>query len=182
MNCRRAILGCGLALAGLASCGPRSAPGPPGHLDPGRPPPGITFGPGLPPDKVVDSGTVYVPIYSSIASADTGRPINLAATLTIRNLDRERRLEVRSVRYHDASGRLVRDHLARPAQLAPLAALNLFVGESDDSGGTSPSFLVEWGAAERVTPPLVEAVMVSTAGAQGIAFTSTGRAIVGRGQ
>ena len=182
MNRRRAILAGGLGLGGLASCTPRAATPPAGDLDPSHPPPGVTFDPALDPSKVVDSGTVYVPIYSSVASADTARAVNLAATLTIRNLDAERRVEVRSARYHDASGRLVRDHLPRPVQLAPLASLNLFVRESDSSGGASPSFLVEWGAAEPVTPPLIEAVMISTAGGQGIAFTSPGRTIVGRGR
>ena len=173
---RRTILGC-LGLSVLSSCTP--GPTASGHqgFDPAHPPAGVTFAAGLPADQVVLAETVYVPIYSSVATADNARAINLAATLTIRNLDQTRRIEVRAARYHDSGGQLIRDHLPGPIQLAPLAAVNLFVGESDVSGGASPSFLVEWVADGDVTAPLVEAVMISTAGAQGISFTSVGRVI-----
>ncbi len=175
---RLVILGVGLAA--LTSCGrdpipPSAAPTP---AVPGSP--GTSAAAHLPDAAIVVGQTIYVPISSSIASADNGRPINLAATLTIRNLDRSRPIEISSIRYHDSKGGLVRDHLTQPIQVGPLASFDLFVRESDNSGGPSPSFLVEWVADRAVVNPIVDAVMISTAGAQGITLTSAGRVIAER--
>lgn len=42
--------------------------------------------------------------------------------------------------------------------------MDLFVRESDNSGGASPNFLVDWAADGDVVVPIVEAVMINTAG------------------
>ena len=131
----------------------------------------------MPPDVVVTGQTVYVPVHSSIATADNARPINLAVTLTVRNLDREGPIVVQAIAYHDSGVTLIRESLPNPVRLGPLATHNLFVGESDNTGGPSPSFLIEWAAGQEVTPPAVDAVMISTAGSLGLTLTATGRVI-----
>ncbi len=166
-----------LGLAALTSCGPPSgtASRPPGAR------PGVGAVAQLTGGQIVAGQTIYIPIYSSVATADNARPINLATTLTIRNLDRARPIVVQSIHYHDSSGRLVRDHLDRALRIDPLASLDLFVAESDTSGGAAPSFLVEWAAdGEVLDPPFVQAVMISTAGSQGITLTSPGRVLAPR--
>ena len=80
----------------------------------------------------------------------------------------------------DADGHLVREFLARPLRLAPLASKDFFVKESDTSGGTSASFLVEWFAERPATAPVVETIMIGTASSQGISFVSPGRVIAER--
>ena len=124
--------------------------------------------------------TIYVPAYSRVPTSDSARTFNLAVTLSVRNADRSRPIVVSSVRYLDADGHLVREFLARPLQLAPLASKNFFVKESDTSGGTSASFLVEWFAERPATAPVVETVMIGTASSQGISFVSPGRVIAER--
>jgi hypothetical protein len=123
------------------------------------------------------SRTVYVPVYSHIYTDDSARPYDLAVTLSVRNTDRSEPLVVSAVRYHDSDGRLVRDYLPRPLRVAPLAAAEFFVRQSDTTGGSSASFLVDWLAAQPVSEPVVEAVMVGTAMNQALAFTSPGRVV-----
>ncbi len=52
--------------------------------------------------------TVVVPVYSHIFIGDRAAEFNLAATLSIRNIDPERSLSVISADYHDSGGRLLR--------------------------------------------------------------------------
>jgi len=125
--------------------------------------------------------TVYVPVYSNVYTGDAASPFNLAVTLSTRNTDRAEPIVLTSVRYHDSGGRLVRDFLKTPLRLAPLAAMEFFVEQSDLTGGSSASFLVEWVSATAVSDPVVEAVMIGTATNQVIALVSPGRVVGGAG-
>jgi hypothetical protein len=126
--------------------------------------------------------TIYVPVYSSIPTADNSLLYQLAITVSIRNTDRSRPIVLTEVRYYDQDGRLVRDFLKKPLRIAPMAAMEVFVREGDSSGGTSASFFVEWVAEQVVSAPVVEAVMVGTTGNQGISFTCPGRVVADRGR
>ena len=48
---------------------------------------------------------------------------------------------------------------------------------SDRSGGISAGFITEWESDHLCVPPMVEAVMISTASTQGISFSSQARVI-----
>ncbi len=55
--------------------------------------------------------------------------INLTVTLSVRNMDSESSIEVRSVDYHDETGKLVRNYLQEPRELGPLGAQGIsFIG------------------------------------------------------
>jgi hypothetical protein len=124
--------------------------------------------------------TLYVPVYSHVYTSNDARPFDLAVTLSARNTDREQPIVLVSVRYYDRDGRLVRDFLKKPLRIAPLAAMDFFVEESDTTGGSSASFLLEWVAERPVSVPVVEAVMIGTASTQGISFVCTGRVVAER--
>ena len=123
---------------------------------------------------------VYVPIYSHVLY-ESGRVLNVTATLSIRNTDRSRPLVVMDVDYHGSDGKLLRHELTEPRTLDPLASLHFVVPESDVDGGIGASFLVEWAATAPLTqplsPPIIEAVMIGVRGNQGISFLSGGRTI-----
>lgn len=131
-------------------------------------------------EPVVAGQTIYVPVYSHIYFRDKSRTINLTATLSIRNTDEQKALRVTAVRYYDTNGKLVRTYVNEPLRLAPMATLDFVVAEDDTSGGVGANFIVEWSAAQVVSEPVVEAVMISTASGQGISFLSTGRVIANR--
>ena len=124
--------------------------------------------------------TVYVPVYSHVYTSSDARPFSLAVTLSARNTDQSHPIILISVRYHDRDGRLVRNYLKKPLRIAPLAAMDFFLEESDLTGGSSANFILEWVADRSVSPPLVEAVMIGTASTQGISFVCPGRVVAER--
>jgi hypothetical protein len=125
---------------------------------------------------VATGQTIYVPAYSEIYYAP-GRTLNLAVTLSIHNTDLNHPIVITAVRYYNAQGQLVKDLLAQPQQLGPLAAADFFVEQQAAGGGLGSNFLVEWVAEQPVYEPVVEAVMIGTVSSQGISFISPGRVV-----
>lgn len=125
---------------------------------------------------VTTGQTIYVPAYSEMYIA-RGRTLDLAVTLTVHNTDFEHPVILTSVRYYDTQGQLLREYLAEPRQLGPLASTDFFVEANEQSGGLGTNFIVEWVAEQPVFEPIVEAIMLNTANNQGISLTSPGRVI-----
>ncbi|MBF2000776.1 MAG: DUF3124 domain-containing protein [Synechococcales cyanobacterium M58_A2018_015] len=135
------------------------------------------------PEQVVVGQTVYVPVYSYIYQFNNRSPvINLSSTLSIRNTDLEDSLILTAVRYYNNNGELVRSYLENPVALPPLASADYFIATDDSSGGFGANFIVEWVAKTSVTEPVIEALMINTAGNQGISFVSAGRVIQRQGE
>ena len=130
-----------------------------------------------PRGDAVMAQTVYVPAYSHIFFQDEERNIDLATTLSIRNTDPETAITVTAIRYHGSGGQLVRQYGDGTLTLPPLASRAYVVDEQDRTGGVGANFIVEWEAAAEVSPPVIEAVMISTAQSQGISFISHGRVV-----
>jgi len=125
-------------------------------------------------DRQSQGQTLYVPVYSHIYSGDRERPVYLAVTVSIRNTDPARAIQLTAVDYYNSEGRRLMRYLEKPLSLAPLATVRYVVKESDKSGGSGANFLVRWQSAEPVNPPLTESIMISTASQLGISFTSRG--------
>ncbi|MEZ7196145.1 DUF3124 domain-containing protein [Pseudodesulfovibrio karagichevae] len=126
----------------------------------------------------VSSGqTVYVPIYSHIYQGPKGKPYNLSALLSIRNVDQKRTITVTSVKYYDNHGTLVKDHFAAPVSIPPMGTREVYVSERDQSGGSGANFTVRWQAEGGAAVPVIQAVMIGTASGQGISFVCDGVAI-----
>jgi hypothetical protein len=121
--------------------------------------------------------TVVVPVYSHIFFGDRAAEFNLAATLSIRNIDPDRALSVNSADYYDSGGRLLKKHLKAPIVLKPLASTEVFIPESDTSGGFGASFLVRWTSETAIVPPVIECLMIGARSGQGISFVSPGRVV-----
>lgn len=129
-------------------------------------------------DRLSQGQTLYVPVYSHIYSGDRERPVYLAVTVSIRNTDPSRTIELTTVDYYNSEGRRIQRYLEKTLSLAPLATVRYVVKESDKAGGSGANFLVRWRSAEPVNPPLTESIMISTASQLGISFTSRGVPIV----
>lgn len=161
---------CGLLFASLlfAGCGQAVAPA-------------IPSAPTLSADQLVDldivtGQLVFVPAYSEIVS-DSSPTLRLATTLAIHNTDIDDPIIIQSVRYYDTDGDLLREFISSPVQLRPLATAGFFVPTDDTTGGWGANFLVEWVAEKPVYEPVIEAVMVSSRGTEGVSFISQGRVI-----
>lgn len=123
--------------------------------------------------------TVYIPVYSEVlhgnANAD-GKPDRwlLSATLSVRNTDLKNSLTLRSIRYYDSNGDLIREYPAGKA-LGPLATAEVFVEHKDKSGGSGANFLVVWDASKPINTPIIETVHTNFFGTRALVFTSSGR-------
>ena len=125
------------------------------------------------PDVAADGQLIYVPAYSHVYGAN-GNPILLTVTLSVRNTDSESSIVLSRVDYFDTDGNLKQSYLKNPTEIGPLATKEFLVDRSDVGGGSGANFLVEWSAAEPVTAPIMEAVMIDTTDGQGIAFVRAG--------
>jgi hypothetical protein len=121
--------------------------------------------------------TLYVPVYSNVFSGPKKRPLQLAATLSIRNTDMAANFRVTDINYYDTNGKLVRRHLERPAVVGPLATIYVHIEEKDTIGGFGANFIVRWQAASVINAPIIECVMIGATGGQGISFVSPGQEI-----
>lgn len=120
---------------------------------------------------------LYVPVYSELAYGERKQTLNLSATLSVRNTDREHPITLMRVEYFSAAGRLLRSFLPKPQSIGPMASAEFIVSGADRSGGTAASFLVEWNSASPQSVPVVEAVMISAASMHGISFKSEARVL-----
>jgi hypothetical protein len=118
--------------------------------------------------------TLYVPCSTATYHGPKNRQLDLTITLIVRNLDTKRGITLTAVDYHRTDGGLVRRYLDKPVTLAPLAAREVVVEQSDSTGGSAASFLVRWRGDAGVNAPLAEAVMISTSNSLGISYVSRG--------
>lgn len=121
--------------------------------------------------------TLYVPVYSNVFSGPRKRPLQLAATLSIRNTDMAATVRVTAINYYDTNGKMVRRHLERAAVLGPLATMYVHIDEKDTVGGFGANFIVRWQADSVINAPVIECVMIGATGGQGISFVSPGQEI-----
>lgn len=127
--------------------------------------------------RIVTGQTIYVPAYSEVLLNRRDLTHELAVTLAVHNTDLDAPIIIKSVRYHDTHGNMVEDFVGDPIEVSPLATTGFLVDSGASDGGWGSNFIVEWVAEEPVSEPIVEAVMVSTAGTQGISMISLGRVI-----
>ena len=165
-----------LTLSACTDSAPPPAPAVPGATAPARPPPGTTL------DGAAAGQLVYVPAYSHVYAGDRRQAVDLATTLSIRNTDARDSIRVTSVHYVGSRGEAIRSYLDAPRVLGPYATADFVVDQSDRTGGSGASFLVEWTAESPVASPVVEAVMINTSGQQGISFVTEGRVVAEAGR
>jgi hypothetical protein len=120
---------------------------------------------------------IYVPIYSRIYYEDSKNTLELAATLSIHNVNPDRTITVTKADYYNTSGKLIQKYVEKPLVLNPLETKHLVIEKANVAGGLGANFLVEWQANTEVVSPLVEALMVNASHNLGIAFTSNGKVI-----
>ncbi|MFH2126137.1 MAG: DUF3124 domain-containing protein [Pseudomonadota bacterium] len=118
-------------------------------------------------------GTIYAPLYQKAVIDHRGRSLDLAATVYLRNLSQKHPITIESVTLVDGKGKTGPQCIEGQQRLAPLATLRL-VPPRCPAGTGEPSILVRWSASQPVPPPLVEVLMMGTAGQQGISLTSQG--------
>ena len=131
----------------------------------------------IPQQTMQVTGSVYVPVYSSV-SISLGRVrADFSVTLTIHNASQDRPLVLQRVAYFDTTGKLVESYLQKPVALKPFASVEVYIGQTDVRGGTGANFIVDWGADGQIAEPVIEALMLGGIGNGHYAFISQGRPI-----
>jgi len=121
--------------------------------------------------------TIYVPAYTHVYYTPQGKRFPLTTTLAVHNTDPDTAISITSVRYYNAQGQMGQEYVTSPVTLGPFSALDLLVKKPDQSPGSGACFVVKWRAAKRVSPPIVECILIGATGQQGISFVTRGRVI-----
>jgi len=118
--------------------------------------------------------SIYLPIYSTIYYGDKHHEFNLTVTVSIKNTNQKNSIKIEFVNYFNSSGKLIKKYILSPIHLKSLESHQIFIPESDTSGGMGGNFIVKWSADKKVNPPVVESIMIGTKQQQGISFLSKG--------
>ncbi|HZV55428.1 MAG TPA: DUF3124 domain-containing protein [Rhodocyclaceae bacterium] len=129
--------------------------------------------------------TLYLPVYSHLYHGDpdkAGKPQQtlVSTHISLRNIDPRQPVTVLSARYNDTHGKLVREYLAAPQTIPPLATHELYVPRTDVAGGSGANFVITWTADMPVNPLLVEALHADIREARTLIFVTTARPIRAR--
>jgi len=124
---------------------------------------------------IISSGQkVYVPIYSHIYQGIKGKPYNLSALLSIRNVDTKNSITVTSIKYYNDHGEMIKNFSDEPVVIPPMGTKEVYIPERDTKGGSGANFTVRWESGAKVSVPIIQAVMIGTASTQGISFVCDG--------
>jgi hypothetical protein len=131
----------------------------------------------LPRQPLQVTGSIYVPVYSSVSISQGRVRADFSVTLSIHNASQDKPLVLQRVAYFDTTGKLVESYLQKPVALKPFASVEVYIGQTDARGGTGANFIVDWGADGPIAEPVVEALMLGGIGNGHYAFISQGRPI-----
>lgn len=119
-------------------------------------------------------GKSYLPVYSHVYHIVKNRPFYLTITVSIRNISEKDTIYLLRSDYYNTDGKLLKNYLNKPIYINPLETIEFVIEESDREGGSGANFIFEWAGEDIKMAPLIEAVMISTNGQQGISFTTRG--------
>lgn len=119
-------------------------------------------------------GKTYLPVYSHIYHVHEHRTFDLTITISIRNVSMTDSLYIFKADYYNTVGTNIRKYLKSPIYLLPMETVEIIIEEQDVEGGSGANFLFDWAMVNDINPPLIEAVMISTSGQQGLSFTTRG--------
>ena len=125
--------------------------------------------------QFIDS--VYVPVYSDIYSQGKHLRFLLTNTLSVRNTSYIDTIAIHSIEYFNTRGDKVRDFLDHPILVLPMATLEYVIEEDDRSGGSGANFIVVLSTKKSHVKPVIQAIMISVSGPQGVAFKTDGVSI-----
>ena len=120
-------------------------------------------------DNSFDKKKFYVPVYSHLFLSQN-KYTRLSISLSIRNSDQEKDLYIESVDYYNTQGELVKKYLSQPHILKPMASIDYFVSLEDMSGGHGAKFLVNVASKEKISQPIIQAIMLNTSGNSNLCF------------
>ena len=119
-------------------------------------------------------GKTYLPVYSHIYHIHEHREFDLTTTVSIRNVSMTESVYFTKADYYNTAGENIRQYLKSPIYLKPMETIEIIIQEQDSEGGSGANFVFDWAMKSDKNPPLMEAVMISTYGQQGLSFITRG--------
>lgn len=129
------------------------------------------------PTDSLTQGVTYLSVYPEIYSQTEHKKHDLVVTASIRNINLNDTIYINKATYHDTKGKKVRTYFDKPIFITPLETVEIIINELDKTGGTGANFIFDWSTKTTSNEPLIEAVMISTYGQQGLSFTTQGKRI-----
>jgi len=123
----------------------------------------------------LSAGKTYLSVYSQVYSQDEHRTHDLTATVSLRNTNISDSVYIETAVYYNTHGEAIRTYFDQPVYIRPMETVEIIIDEKDQAGGTGANFLFGWKAPKNADAPFFEAVMISTAGQQGLSFTTQGK-------
>jgi hypothetical protein len=120
------------------------------------------------------TGKTYLPVYSHIYHIHEHRTFDLTITASIRNTSMTDTIHIINADYYNTQGENIRAYVKEPIFIKPMETIEIVIGERDLEGGSGANFIVDWAIKNSKNPPLIEAVMISTNGQQGLSYTTRG--------
>lgn len=121
--------------------------------------------------------TDYLPVYSDIYYQDGTKRFPITATISIRNTSLTDSAFVLSANYYDSYGKLLHSYLDSTLLLSPLESIELVVEEDESEGGAGANFIIDWAATKYTDQVMIQSIMISTYGQQGVSFLSDAKMI-----
>ncbi|MEO9532088.1 MAG: DUF3124 domain-containing protein [Crocinitomicaceae bacterium] len=128
-------------------------------------------------DSNLVSGKSYLSIYSQVYSQTEHNTRDLTVTVSIRNPNDTDTLFLNSVKSYDTEGLEIKSYVGKTSYVRPMETLELVISEENTHNGTGGNFIFDWQIQSKSSEPIFEAVMISTAGQQGISFVTTAKRI-----
>ncbi|MCK3685753.1 DUF3124 domain-containing protein [Maribellus sp. YY47] len=163
----RQLLACFALVLALVSCNREKAAIPKEYKISGREA-------ALPIPDSLEHGKTYLPIYSHIYHVHERRTYDLTVTVSIRNVSPADTVFILRGDYYNTKGDKIREYIKAPIYVLPMETVEIVIAEADREGGSGANFVFDWAAQDKKNPPLIEAVMISTYGEQGVSFSSRG--------
>ena len=121
--------------------------------------------------------TDYVPVYSDIYHRDGTRRFMLTTTISIRNTSLTDSAFIFTASYYDSYGNVLAEYIDSTVLLTPLESIEFVIDEKEEFGGAGANFIIKWGASRFVDQLLIQSIMISTYGQQGISFITDAKVI-----
>jgi hypothetical protein len=122
-------------------------------------------------------GRTYLPVYSHIYHREDNSTIDLTVTVSIRNTSLKDTIYIHTADYYNTLGHKIRSYVKAPTYICPMETAEIIIAEEDSEGGSGGNFIFEWLIKNNCNTPLIEAVMISTSGQQGLSFCIRGKII-----
>lgn len=115
----------------------------------------------------------YIPAYSHIYYSK-GVPIEMAVTLSLRNIDMKNSLIIEKIFFHNTNGKLIRKYVTKSFRIPPLGTKEFFIDKTDIEGGSGANFIVLFKSEQKILPPIFESIMIGEHYGKPYIFSSRG--------